>query len=247
MADPQLPPLNGEARALIDAGRDAADPDVPQRDATYALLAQKLAAGAAAGGGLGGATLGNLSKVAVALLGAGAVVTAVWAGVRTPARTTRAPSAAPVRAPATEPEPEPAAPTPAAPAVDEAAAKPAARTVKLKKPAAAGPSTRQLTIAPASARLAQETELLRATNAALNAGQADHALRLLARYDRHFPDGLLREERAASEVLALCLAGKPSEATRQRARFLREYPRSPLNVRVERACSDAPDAATEQP
>lgn len=89
-----------------------------------------------------------------------------------------------------------------------------------------------------SSSLAQETALLRRAQAAMRKGQPKTALSLLAECQRAFPGGLLREERDALEVLALCGAGKTTKGKAAAAKFLRARPGSALADRVRGACGD---------
>jgi hypothetical protein len=88
---------------------------------------------------------------------------------------------------------------------------------------------------PADA-LAEETRLLRDADAATRAGDAPRALALLAEHARRFPRGVLGEERDAETVLALCAAGRTSEARAAAQRFLAARPGSPLAGRVRSSC-----------
>jgi hypothetical protein len=85
--------------------------------------------------------------------------------------------------------------------------------------------------------LARETDLLRAVNAALNAHDGATALQRIAQYDGSFRHGLLREERGAAELLALCMLRRIDAARRKLTAFVTRYPQSPLRVRVESACA----------
>jgi hypothetical protein len=104
------------------------------------------------------------------------------------------------------------------------------------KEAAAGVATKR----PAST-LEEETRRLREVHGALQEGRPDRALALLEEDERSSAyGGELRQERAAARVLALCKAGKASEASAAAAAFLRENPRSPLAGRVRAACAPSP-------
>jgi outer membrane protein assembly factor BamD (BamD/ComL family) len=84
--------------------------------------------------------------------------------------------------------------------------------------------------------LRAETEALRLAQQALRDRQPEQALRLLEEQDLRFRDGLLRQERAAARVLALCQTGKADEARAQALRFERLWPRSALLARLRAAC-----------
>jgi hypothetical protein len=87
-------------------------------------------------------------------------------------------------------------------------------------------------------RLAEETALLAASNAELRGGDAHRALSLLDDYDRRYPGGVLREEVLATRVIARCQMGLTPDATSRQAAdlFLRRHPASPLAPRVRSSC-----------
>jgi hypothetical protein len=131
--------------------------------------------------------------------------------------------------------PAPAAPAPRAPL--------AAPPVKTPEPpseaspiAAPAPASARIP-ASRSQRLAAEIEQLARVNTAVNAGDGARALALLAEYDREFRPGQLGEERAAASVLALCAAGRTSEARAAAKRFSSRWQRSPLSARVSKSCA----------
>lgn len=90
------------------------------------------------------------------------------------------------------------------------------------------------TPAPASS-LEVETALLARAQAELRAGHPDRALATLD--DAELKGGVLREEQRAGRVLALCAAGRTSEARAEAARFLAESPQSPMAERVRSSCA----------
>jgi hypothetical protein len=59
----------------------------------------------------------------------------------------------------------------------------------------------------------------------------------LKEHRRRFGAGFLAEEREAMWIIALCRAGRLSEAAQARAVFDRRAPRSPLRVRINAECS----------
>jgi hypothetical protein len=87
-------------------------------------------------------------------------------------------------------------------------------------------------------RLAEETALLAESNAELRGGDAHRALSLLDDYDRRYPGGVLREEVLATRVIARCQLGLTPDATSRQAAdlFLRRHPASPLAPRVRSSC-----------
>ncbi len=91
--------------------------------------------------------------------------------------------------------------------------------------------------APAMPRLAEEVALLGRAQAALRDGAAPRALALLDEHAARFPEGALRQERAATRVLALCAIGRPDEASVEARSFLASSPASPLAARVRASCA----------
>lgn len=92
--------------------------------------------------------------------------------------------------------------------------------------------------AASGASLSDETRALARVQHALNEGDANRALELLARDAVRFESGSLGEERAAARVLALCTAGREAEARTAQRRFAADYPRSALAQRVLATCSE---------
>jgi len=60
---------------------------------------------------------------------------------------------------------------------------------------------------------------------------------LLDAQEHDYRAGSLGQERAAARVLALCGAGRTSEAVAARARFVNNYPGSPLIRRINVVCA----------
>lgn len=90
--------------------------------------------------------------------------------------------------------------------------------------------------------LPAEVTLLQRANHAVRLGQYDRALRLLDAHAAHFENGILREERRGLHVLALCGLGQTASGQNERARFLRDFPRSVLADKVRSACGSSRDA-----
>lgn len=61
------------------------------------------------------------------------------------------------------------------------------------------------------------------------------AYRLAQRSEQEFPNGMLREERQALEVLALAKSGEADAAARRARQFFARYPQSPLRELLESA------------
>jgi len=107
-------------------------------------------------------------------------------------------------------------------------------------PAATPQSAASVQSSPSSARdpdsLARETALIRAARSALKRGESALCLRYLAQHALSFPDGVLREERLATEVLALCAQGKRVAAQAALQRFVLAAPESPYTTQLARTC-----------
>jgi hypothetical protein len=88
-----------------------------------------------------------------------------------------------------------------------------------------------------SEQLAEEIELLASANASIRSGEGSRALQLLREFDRRFANAVLKEERAAAGVLALCAAGRQAEAKATADRFAARWPRSPLLPRISSSCA----------
>jgi hypothetical protein len=85
--------------------------------------------------------------------------------------------------------------------------------------------------------LARETSLLRSARTALDAGDANRALALLARHAQLWPEGVLAEERLATKVLALCALGRVTEARETAGELESLSPTSPHLTRVRSSCA----------
>jgi type IV secretory pathway VirB10-like protein len=250
-------------RTLIEAAREEWSPSDAERDrlrrAVLASVAAGTAAGASAtaaasakGAGVVAATWSGWKIAMVAVAVTTAVGGAAWTAV-----SVREEAPAPSRVEriaAPEPEPRPASPAPVAPPseppsieeppppVEVAAAEPTpepSRPVRgraIAVPAEAHAEEHVENASPAAALL-RETALLRDAHRALRTGQADQALALLDRHAREHPDGVLREERLATRVLALCEAGRDEQARAEAARFLAAHPRSMHATRVRASCA----------
>jgi outer membrane protein assembly factor BamD (BamD/ComL family) len=92
-------------------------------------------------------------------------------------------------------------------------------------------------VTPELPSLAEESRELGTVQAALGAKDASRALQLLDAQDRRFHGGNLTQERSASRVIALCIAGRISEADLAKSRFVTAYPGSPWLRRIAVACN----------
>ncbi|PCC68074.1 hypothetical protein SAMN02745121_04583 [Nannocystis exedens] len=86
--------------------------------------------------------------------------------------------------------------------------------------------------------LAKEAELLGRAQAAIQLGEADEALALLAAYAQQFPRGALREEHDALRALALCASDRAGEGRAAAQVFLRAHGGSALAERVRQGCAE---------
>jgi hypothetical protein len=239
--------LSDQARAVLDAGRDLDNPTNAARErARRAVLARIAAAGTVAALSTGATaaavpTMKIMVPVIVAL--AGGVGGGVWyhakhqapihsAEVVATVSTRVAPPPAPV--PALEP-PAPAPEPPAAPV-------PPLRAHHWQRgPIRSAIATRHVpAAAPPSDSLQDETALLARANAALRTGDTGAGLALLDDYDRRFPSGTLREETAATRIIARCQAAIPGTVDAAR-RFIEQHPHSPLSSRVRSSCLIKPE------
>lgn len=117
--------------------------------------------------------------------------------------------------------------------------------------AAPGPPRKRRAITPAPAEepakplepdssLAAETRMLNRARQAVTDKRPKEALTVLAEAASKFPGGVLAQERAALEVVALCDAGRVGAGRKAATSFVASHPRSALRARVESACPDAP-------
>jgi len=100
-------------------------------------------------------------------------------------------------------------------------------------------ATERVEVVPAAAhrtrdKLAAEVELLSRAETALHNGKPGAALQVLNEHARKFSNGLLKEERIAARVQALCALGYRSEADAQMALL---SPKSLHGDRVRAACN----------
>jgi hypothetical protein len=91
-------------------------------------------------------------------------------------------------------------------------------------------------------RLAQEVAILSRAASYLEAGRAADALRAIEEHQRKFPNGVLKEERYAARVQALCALGRRDEAAGDLALLSRLAPDSPQVARARQSCA-APSAS----
>lgn len=89
---------------------------------------------------------------------------------------------------------------------------------------------------PKEDALAREVALLSRATGDLRAGRASDALKALDEHRRTFPDGILKEERRAGRVQALCALGRQAEASIELAQLA---PQSLAAVNAKRVCEES--------
>ncbi len=219
--------LDTAARGVIDAGRDAIAPSEFTAERIRRAVNRKLAASVPP------ARPRNRMVPILAAVGTAALAGALYATELVWKSDERPP----------EPKVAPVTPGPRAPASPRPAAKEPSSAAQAVPPVASetarAPAPDRTNPAPSSRsqRLSAEIELLARVNAAVNAGDGTRALRLLAEYDREFRPAILAEERAAASVLALCAAGRTSEARAAAKRFSSRWQRSPHSARISKSCA----------
>lgn len=229
--------LSPDARALLEATKDAHEPSAEDQARVLAALSVQLgalgvgvAAGVQASGqasavklGLGAVRAKLLAKVVagalfLAAIGGGALF--LWAPE---------PVVPVVIPPAALPTPTavsfPAAP-PASPAASPA---PAALRPAAEPPQAVPPSRPSRAPVTVEDPLAAELSLLETAKQALRDHQPARALALTAQHQRRFAQGALLEEATAVRIQALCEVGRNKESAALRAQFLGQWPRSTLS------------------
>jgi hypothetical protein len=256
-----MKPLSSETRRLLELARDEDAPGAHVRDRVERSLSARLAAGTSVivtGSAISKSAAGTALAVlvakplAVASLTVGIAV-AAWqaADWRAPtepgdpraltsvgraqeARVSTKDSPAPATSLSVESDSTPAAPQ---------------QLPALKPARALEPQVAHVDHAPADApvhegaavaanELKAETEALRAAQSALRGGDAARALALLDDQQARYRPGLLQQERAAARVMALCQAGRATEARTAAVRFESDFPRSPLVARVRTSCRE---------
>jgi hypothetical protein len=87
--------------------------------------------------------------------------------------------------------------------------------------------------------LARERAIIDVVRAAIARGHADSALEAVARHEKEFPEGRLREEREGLRILALVRAGRMDQAKGAALRFKQAYPNSLLWPAIDGALGAA--------
>jgi hypothetical protein len=188
-------------------------------------LVRRMHQGIAFGGVAAGAKLAAAGHGA--LVWGGLVVAGLAAGLAASQAPPRAAPVAPVVAAAI---PRPVVVAPPAESVRPLAVPPPATSVERS----ATPPPRSRAAPAGGGDLHDEIRLLDAARAAVRGDRASEALKLLARYERHYPKGQFRQEVLVLRVEALELAGKAESARALSKRFLSDHPESPHAERMER-------------
>jgi hypothetical protein len=132
----------------------------------------------------------------------------------------------------------------------KASPKPTPNAARERRPRPRSPSTAvHSNPAQAEFSLAEALQRLRRAERAIYSGQAAWALALLDELDARAPRPMLREERIATRVLALCRDGQVDAAERLATAARGEAPESIYGALLERACDTArvPTAPTATP
>jgi hypothetical protein len=239
--------LSPELLEMVEATRAVESPTLEDRGRVRLGLGARLAGAAAVGAATTLATdaaaAGTTAK-AVGLFGAVgklALVSALVAGTAGTAgvlawRASRRPD--PAEPAAVAPQ-QAAAPRPAAPAREarpEPLPGPVEPTLEAARDRAHAAPSAKPTAKTAAQSLERELELLRSAQRAMDGGQAPKALAILRQYAAEFPEGVLREEYQAVQIMALCAAGNQASAREAAERFVRSRPGSPLSKRIRTAC-----------
>ena len=253
--------LDASARAMLKAARHGYDPTPDDHERVKAALVPALAgargptpadiaqSSPAAATTAGSVTLAKLvaGGVMIGAVGFGGGYAVGQKAVPEPPVPATHPAASPPRSDLTNPAaPARAAAPPAASPDDEAdldddgaprrasARQPRSRPATPKK-APEGEST-----------LGEEVTLLRRAQRSLREGDPAGSLALLDWMKERYPSGTLAEERTVARVLALCGAGKATQAQALAKRFLAKHPGSVHAARLRASCAfSRPDEPEE--
>jgi len=216
--------LDPDLRQLVDEARGCDDPVAADRARVTRALAVRLGAGALAAAATTATTAAATTATTATALGGSAVRTTAMAGLGSGAKL----AGALVLAGTLGVGASVATRSRHAPAPGREA-----RPTAVTRSAAPAPL-------PANARgasgLEEEVQLLREAQQAMREGHPDRALALVDEHARRFPEGLLRQERIAVRVLALCALGRTGQARRESEGFLRQWPASPFSTQLRASC-----------
>jgi hypothetical protein len=245
MAD-ELPELEGGLAELVQAYRAETAREPAQVEAALARVTASVGDGAtAAAGGLSVATKVGLVAIAITTV-VGAGVLGWGSGDAEPLASATDPATTRVVAATNHKETRRPIPPPAAAEVvmvdeHEASADPIVDATPSPAPARrARARATDPDPSPPPSTLREELELMRAARTALREGRAREALALLERHARTYPSSTLAEERAATEVSALCALDRIDDAKREAAAFERRFPRSSRDLLGDCQDEDTP-------
>ncbi len=254
--------LSDDARTFIAATRHGDDPRPADQDRVHRAVMVRIGMGTIAGVAAvsvgrdavaaGAAKAGWASilgpsvvkLMAILTVGGSVTVGGYLALHREPAAPLSDTPAAAPDLPASESEPHTAATVsvPAREATPSLAADdlPVASSDPVAAPEPSVPST----TSHRGSTLRAEVAAVGAANRSLRDGNPQEALRILDTNASVLQDGTLREEAAASRILALCQLGRREQATREANAFVQAFPNSPLAGRVRASCAFAPRGTT---
>jgi len=244
--------LSNDARAILDAGRDADGARDLERARVRRALIAKIAIGGgatlaasstAAASGTSGAVAGSVAATGSAAVGTSVAVGFPLAKILVPLAIMFGAGVGGTVAWRSQQHAAPPVVV-AAPVVAQAAPvlapviAPAERVVAPVRAVHRAHVAAPARVEMPTNRLAEETALLAESNAELRGGDARRALSLLDDYEHRYPGGVLREEVLATRVIARCEMGLTPDATSRQAAdlFLRRHPASPLAPRVRSSC-----------
>lgn len=228
--------LGPHAKQLLKLGQPELDPSLQDKARVRALLRARLPVAAPASpdaGSLGGAAYKTTPwpLLSTLTLGAGALIGAIAWGLASQSGSgpvhvqasplSQAVESAPTsdsiveRVPSAGVTPTPpAAETTTVPPVPVATSPSREASVSSSLPSSL-PSESHTRNPGRGNQLGEEVALLSRATAALHAGQAEAALRVLAEHQKRFSKGALGMERRAARAQALCLLGRKAEAERE--------------------------------
>lgn len=170
---------------------------------------------------------------------AGSAITAAWLSSQLPSTATSS-SAAASRLPAAPPLLSSAPTARAIPKVVSETRRESSLTTGRPGPVVASPSQpRRVAPLPPRSTLAAEVAQLDAARTALDVGALDEARRLLAQFQRDFPQGELAIEAQVMLIEVLSASADRAAVRREGARFLEKHQNDPHAVRVRQLTEDA--------
>ena len=225
-----MAPLSPRARSVLQSGRDGLRPTAAERERIEALL-DAVAATPVKAPLIRTSPWRLAAPLAVGLALVGGV-TFILARSRAPLpapRVSTAPAASASASVSADVEP------PIAPRVPVSAAAPPADSPS-------GVTTPRPTPTPPEDGMSQEVALLSRAAAALRAGRASDALRVINEHQRKFPNGVLSVERRAVRAQALCSLKRVAEGRAELAQLAQNLPAA---ARAKQICDAASGPAND--